>query len=107
MDINATSLVAAAKKLLEDFENQDEFLALLADYVDEFERWRAAAPLDTHAREELEELNGWHSQVLTKATALRDGLSQQYRDMRVRGRHILSYIDNLPGRISITRTKRG
>ncbi|RMG42763.1 MAG: hypothetical protein D6719_05555 [Candidatus Dadabacteria bacterium] len=110
-DISA--LIAQAEDLLDSSkcQNVEEVVEKLADYVESFSSlekalMNSAAEFQQHTTL-LRELESKHALVLSLAEELKDNTSKELRDLKVRGRGIMAYLDILPQRISVLGKRKG
>ena len=116
----------AVAKLIEDaqlaintaIEDPDLFSNRIDSYLSALDAWRAnleeryPGGLSEHPqREELKiicsELQGLHSQVLARANATRESVSDAMGSLRHRAISLKVYVDKLPQRITITGRREG
>lgn len=107
-------LIAQADVVLAGQQEEDERLVALELYVTQLAAWYdgqgcelTSANVSSQSADLLRELGDRHTQVLKLVEQLRNDTSSKLKVFRQRTRGILSYLDTLPKRISVLRSKKG
>ncbi len=108
----ADSLCALGECILESPENkEEEVLALLERYVEEFDRWNVLWTEDNTQRplslKDAQKILDLHERVCVCAQQMADEAGSSIKSMRGWSKGIRAYIDHFPSKISTTRGKKG
>lgn len=76
-------------------------------FTDWFERNRAAIEQGAMQSPELSELLSLHERIVDLVSRLMNDTSSRRSELKRRGKGILSYLDTLPRRLSVTGMKKG
>lgn len=112
MNKSSSEMLALADAVLQEHD-ADQFVALLASYVESFEGWFAALPIDNLDASSPEELGltkavvEKHQEITKAAEQLQLKTSADLKILKMRGKQIMAYADQLPKRISVHAHRKG
>lgn len=99
-------LIRCGRRALEEYSNVDHQLSAIEAYAAVFDRLFKAGNVNipTVQADEVQEV---HSRVLDLAETLRGDVSGSLKELMVKGKATLKYVDHLPKRISVTKPQVG
>lgn len=100
-------LLTCAERALQEYTNMDHQLSAIEAYVAVFDRLFGAEGAVALSSEQAETVQAAHTKVLNLADALRGSISGDLKDLMVKGKATLKYVDHLPKRISISKPQLG
>ena len=107
-------LISLADGVLSKSDDSEVALEKIEEYTEKFSSWynEHFASLEEGDIQEdvislLQQLNEQHGKVLALAEDLRESITDDRRELKRKGKGIMAYIDTLPKRLSLRRTRKG
>lgn len=89
-------------------DNPEAQLTAIETYCEAFAKAEQAGSLaDLEAGEEAEILSKLHEKVLMQAAVLLDDTARDMQHFKKKARGIMAYVDTMPKKISVTKSKKG
>lgn len=105
-------LLELSDQLIKDGADSSDIIFALERYSETFSSWleMQSSPIQTQSEEERESLRklaSQHGQILELASKMKDQTVEDLKELEVRGKAIMAYVDQAPKSISQLGVKKG
>ena len=104
------TIIDLANQIISGVLDSESQVAAVESYADKFAQWFSHFEkngVSSADEKSLKELSSKHEKVLAIAVSLKDDAADSMQEFRARARAIMKYVDQLPRKISLKRTRKG